>query len=72
MNKSTINNFCQSDELNNSSNQYELVFLEEQNDINRLSKLINSENNGEGTKLSNKENIYTICLRDKNTNHSCL
>ena len=67
MNKSTINNFCQSDELNNSSNQYELVFLEEQNDINRLSKLINSENNGEGTKLSNKENIYTICLRDKNT-----
>ena len=67
MNKSTINSFCQSDELNNSSNQYELVFLEEQNDINHLSKLMDSENNEEGTKLSNKENIYTICLCDKNT-----
>ena len=67
MNKSTINSFCQSDELNNSSNQYELIFLEEQNDTNHLTKLINSENNGEGTILSNKENIYTICLRDKNT-----
>lgn len=67
MNKSTINSFCQSDELNNSSNQYELIFLEEQNDTNHLTKLINSENTGEGTILSNKENIYTICLRDKNT-----
>lgn len=66
MNKSTINNFCKLDELNNSSNQYELVFPE-QNDIKRLTKLINSENNGEGTILSYAKNIYIICLCDKNT-----
>jgi hypothetical protein len=67
MNESTINSFCKSDELNDSSNQYESIFLEKQNDIKRLTKLINSENKGEGTFLSHAQNIYTICLRDKNT-----